>query len=204
MGTAAMGDPLPREFYLSTPAKCARDLLGQLLVHDVDGQRVSGYIIETEAYDGEQDGACHARSGKTERNALLYGEPGLSYIYFTYGMHWLSNVVVREDGYPAGVLFRAVYPEEGIQFIAQQRGKQPRKEWCNGPAKLSQALGLTGKENGLAYYDPQSPLRIEKGITVPDTVVHTGPRVGIGYAPEPWLSMPWRFWVDENYFAAQA
>jgi len=199
-----MPEPLPVSFYLSRPAEVARNLLGQRLVCDLAGQRVSGIILETEAYDGEEDGACHARSGKTKRNAPLYGAPGYAYIYFTYGMHWLTNVVVCPADYPAGVLFRAVLPKEGLGLMQVRRGSQPRRLWCNGPAKLSQAFGITGEQNGLALYDPESPLRIEAGIPVPDTVVKTGPRVGIDYAPEPWRSMPWRFWVDANYFLAQA
>lgn len=199
-----MGEILPEAFYFASPALVARQLLGQLLVVQTGDHRVSGIIIETEAYDGEQDGACHARSGKTARNAPLYGPPGLAYIYFTYGMHWLTNVVVCPENYPAGVLIRAILPKEGIAAIAERRGKQPRRLWCNGPAKLSQALALTGEQNGLAYFDPASPLRIERGITVPENVVQTGPRIGINYAPEPWLSMPWRFWVEENYFLAMS
>jgi DNA-3-methyladenine glycosylase len=200
----ATGNLLPRSFYLAEPAEVARRLLGQRLVSEVGGQRVAGIILETEAYDGEEDGACHARSGKTKRNALLYGEPGFSYIYFTYGMHWLANVVVCPADYPAGVLFRALLPLEGLDLIAQRRGNQPRKLWCNGPAKLASAMGLTGAQNGLAYYDPASPLRIEQGVDVPENLVQTGPRVGIGFAPEPWLSMPWRFRVAETFFSASS
>ena len=199
-----MDKALPKEFYLGKPAEIARNLLGQKLVYGADGVRISGYILETEAYDGEEDGACHARNGRTPRNAPLYGEPGLSYIYFTYGMHWLTNVVVRSAGEPAGVLFRAVLPIEGLSLIKERRGKQPRKLWCNGPAKLSQAFGLTGEQNGLAFYDPASPLRIERGTKVPESMVKTGPRVGVNYAPEPWLSMPWRFWVEENVLLARS
>lgn len=199
-----MADPLPVSFYLDSPAAVARNLLGQLLVSEVDGQRVSGVILETEAYDGEADGACHARSGKTSRNAPLYGEPGLAYIYFTYGMHWLTNVVVCPADYPAGVLFRAVLPREGLGLIQQRRGNQPRKHWCDGPAKLSQSFGLNGELTGAAFFDSASPLRIEAGFSVPDSMVQAGPRVGIHYAPEPWLSMPWRFFVKENYFLARS
>ncbi len=199
-----MGDLFPQHFYQSSPAAVARNLLGQKLVCDLDGQCISAYILETEAYDGEEDGACHARHGKTARNAPLYGEAGYSYIYFTYGMHWLTNVVVCPADYPAGVLFRAGLPKEGLEIIAKRRGSQPRKLWCNGPAKLSQAFGLTGEHNGLAFFDPASPLRIERGIMVPDNKVTAGPRVGISYAPEPWLSMPWRFWVEENVLLAQS
>ena len=90
----------------------ARDLLGQRLVRLLNGQRVSGLILEAEAYDGESDLACHARSGRTERNSMMYGDAGHAYIYFTYGMHWMLNCVCGPAGYPAAVLLRAILPLE--------------------------------------------------------------------------------------------
>ena len=189
-------DPLPQSFYLDPPITCARALLGKLVVHEIAGQRVSGIITEAEAYDGEDDLACHARSGKTARNALLYGAPGIAYIYFTYGLHWLLNAVTRAEGEPAAVLIRAVEPFEGIDYIAHRRESQPRRLWCNGPAKLTRALGIDGSQHGLPLYDPASPLRIEPGIETTPGIIHSGPRVGIDYAPEPWRSIPWRLWVS--------
>jgi DNA-3-methyladenine glycosylase len=189
-------DPLPQSFYLHSPLTCAHDLLGKLVVHEIAGQRISGIITETEAYDGEEDLACHARSGKTRRNELLYGAPGIAYIYFTYGLHWLLNAVTRPAGEPAAVLIRAVVPLEGIDFIARQREGQPQRLWCNGPAKLTHALGIDGSQHGLPLYDPASPLRIEPGIKIPPDIIHSSPRVGIDYAPEPWRSIPWRLWVS--------
>ena len=189
-------DPLPQLFYLDSPLTCARTLLGKRVVHEIDGQRVSGIITETEAYDGEEDLACHARSGKTRRNELLYGAPGIAYIYFTYGMHWLLNAVTRAAGEPAAVRIRAVEPLEGIGYIARQRENQPRRLWCNGPAKLTRALGIDGSQHGLPLYDPASHLRIEPGIEIPPDIIHSGPRVGIDYAPEPWRSIPWRLWIS--------
>ncbi len=114
-------------FYQHSAAQVARELLGQRIVHTINGQRISGYLLETEAYDGEIDGACHARSGITTRNAPLYGPPGLSYVYFTYGIHWLLNVVARPENEPAGVLFRAMFPNEGIDLIRANRAPQARK-----------------------------------------------------------------------------
>jgi DNA-3-methyladenine glycosylase len=189
-------EPLPQSFYLAPPITCARDLLGKRVVHEIDGQRVSGIITETEAYDGEEDLACHARSGKTRRNELLYGAPGIAYIYFTYGLHWLLNAVTRAEGEPAAVLIRALEPLEDINFIARQRESQPRRLWCNGPAKLTRALGIDGSQHGLPLYDPDSPLRIEPGIEISPAIIVRGPRVGIDYAPEPWRSIPWRLRVS--------
>ena len=187
-------------FYKQSARDLARLLLGQRIVHIVNGQRISGYLLETEAYDGESDGACHARSGKTARNAPLYGPPGFAYVYFTYGIHWLLNVVARPKNEPAGVLFRAIYPDEGLGFIRANRAGHPEKNWCNGPAKLTRALAVNGKQNLFPLYDPTSPLHIEPGINVPDHLIHTSPRIGIDYAPEPWKSIEWRFFVNERDF----
>ena len=188
------------EFYQRPAEQVARELLGQRIVHVINGYRISGYLLETEAYDGEIDGACHARSGKTERNAPLYGPPGLAYVYFTYGIHWLLNVVTRPQNEPAGVLFRAVFPDEGIEIIRHNRTGQARKNWCNGPAKLTRAMAVTGDQNLLPLYSSASPLHLEPGFPIPTEMIQTSPRIGIDYAPEPWKSMPWRFFVAEKQF----
>ncbi len=187
-------------FYEQSARKVARALLGQRIVHIVNGHRISGFLLETEAYDGESDGACHARSGKTTRNAPLYGLPGFSYVYFAYGIHWLLNVVTRPENEPAGVLFRAIFPDEGLEIIRSNRIGQKRKNWCNGPAKLTQALAVDGKQNLFPLYDSNSSLHIEPGILIPDRFVHTSPRIGVDYTPEPWKSIEWRFFVDEKDF----
>lgn len=171
----------------------AREMLGKRLVRVFDGQRAAGIIIESEAYDGEQDQACHARSGKTARNAAMYGEAGRAYVYFTYGIHWMLNCVSGEDGYPAAVLIRAIHPAEGFNLIRENREGVERKSWCDGPAKLTKALAITGEFNGIDLCDPNSPLFIEEGILFEDEEVQTTPRIGIQNTPEPWLSQPWRF-----------
>lgn len=184
---------LAREFYQRAPALVAYELLGKLLVREEGGQRVSGIIIECEAYDGEQDQACHARSGRTKRNAPMYGPPGHAYIYFTYGIHWLLNCVTGAEGYPAAVLVRALLPVEGLETIAQRRGKAARKDWCNGPAKLTKALAIDGALNTADLCSGKSGLYICEGVKMLPEQVQTSPRVGINYADEPWRSMPWRF-----------
>jgi len=112
---------LDRDFYVREPLVVARDLIGKIMVSVAHGTRVAGIIIETEAYDGEQDLACHARTGKTSRNAVMYAEGGHAYVYFTYGMHWMFNCVTAEAGYPAAVLVRAIMPTEGIEIIRSIR-----------------------------------------------------------------------------------
>lgn len=123
----------------------------------------------------------------------MYGEAGRAYIYFTYGMHWLLNVVTGDLGFPAAVLLRIVQPVEGNALIASNRSDRPASEWCNGPAKICQALAITGTMNGVDLTRKDASLWIEEGQAVPNACVHTGKRIGIDSVPEPWKSIPWRF-----------
>jgi len=182
-------NPLPREFYNRYTLIVARELLGTRLVRILDGVRLVGLITEVEAYIGEEDLGCHAKSGKTKRNAVMYGPPGHAYVYFTYGMHWMLNAVREQTGFPAAVLIRAIDPVEGSNIISARR--QGRDTL--GPAKLTQALGIDGALNGISLCDPDSGLWIEAGIPVADDDILTGPRVGLFTVPEPWKSLPWRF-----------
>ena len=160
-----------------------------------DGQRLAGVITEVEAYQGVDDQACHARAGKTARNAVMFGGPGRAYVYFTYGMHWMLNLVCEAEGLPAAVLIRAIRPVEGLEVMRMLRPTLADKPaWLNGPAKLTQALAIGREQNGVDVCSEDEGLWVEKGISVPAEEVETTPRIGIGYAPEPWLSLPWR-WV---------
>ena len=187
---------LDEDFFLREVTDVARDLLGKRLVRCVDGQRVSGIITETEAYRGEEDLACHARSGRTNRNAVMYGMAGRAYIYFTYGMHWCLNAVCGPGGFPAAVLLRAIHPEEGLEFIAARREGVKPADWCRGPARLCKALAIDGRLNGVMLCEQDSPVFIEEGFNLDDVSVTTSPRIGIHYAPEPWRSKPWRYTAD--------
>jgi len=187
---------MDRGFFQRETLIVARELIGKLLVRIIDNYRVSGIIYETEAYDGEKDLACHARSGKTDRNAVMYGDGGHAYVYFTYGMHWMVNCVSGPFGYPAAVLIRAVHPIEGIDHIRRQRAPIQEKHWCNGPAKLAKALSITSELNGVDLYALGSPLRVEFGFSVPAAWISSTPRIGIQNIPEPWKSKPWRFIAD--------
>lgn len=191
--------PLGVEFYSIPASAAARALLGMRLVRLLDGKRVSGTIIETEAYQGEEDRACHARAGKTARTAVMYGPPGRAYIYFTYGMHWMLNVVCEREGFPAAVLLRAIQLEEGQELARSPRSSRqtglPARSRTDGPARLCRALAIDGSLNAIDLTQPNQQLWIEPGPPIPEERVHRGPRVGIPYAAEPWLSLPWRFQV---------
>ncbi len=184
---------LPQEWYDRDVVVVARDLLGKRLVRLLDGQRLSGIIIEAEAYRGEEDLACHARAGRTPRTEVMYGPPGRAYVYFTYGMHWMLNAVCSAPGFPAAALIRAILPLEGIETIAAARAGRPPAQWTDGPAKLTRALYIDRYLNGADLTIEENQLWIEEGMPVPDAWVSAGPRVGIGGVPEPWLSLPWRF-----------
>lgn len=189
---------LTRNFFNRPTLSVARDLLGKNLVRLENDLRLSGIITETEAYIGEQDQGCHARAGLTPRTQVMFGPPGRAYVYFTYGMHWMLNFVTEPEGMPAAVLIRAVHAQEGLEVIAARRGKQPQKHWTDGPAKICQALGIDGSDNGTDLCHPNAHIFVETGETIPDSAVTTGPRVGLNSVPEPWKSIPWRFLTTEN------
>jgi len=142
---------LDRDFYDRDTEVVARDLLGAVLVCRTDEGTASGIIVETEAYIGEEDPACHAAVGRTQRTEPLYGRPGLSYVYFIYGVHWCFNAVTRAEGMPSAVLIRALQPLDGFELMRSRRG--PRiddRNLTNGPGKLCAALGIDRRMNGLS------------------------------------------------------
>ncbi len=193
------GQRVPRDWLARPATLVAHDLLGARLVRrEPDGQRTTGIIVETEAYGPEQDLGCHCRSGPTPRARVLYGPPGLAYVYFTYGMHWLFNVVVDAAGTPAAVLVRALWPEEGLARMARRRHGRPRRHWTDGPAKLCQALDIDGRFHGLDLTATDAPLFLEFAWQFPAQAVTQGPRVGLNTVPEPWRSVPWRWRVRER------
>jgi len=184
---------LKQTFFARDTLKVARDLLGSRLVRLEDGKRASGIIVETEAYRGEDDLGCHCSAGRTKRTEVMYGPPGYSYVYFVYGMHWLLNFVTESEGFPGAVLIRAIIPDEGQEIIAARREGRPRSEWTNGPAKLCQAMGITGQLNNHNICHPDTSIFVERGREIPDKLVSTTPRVGLDSVPEPWKTIPWRF-----------
>ena len=183
---------LPQEFY-NRPTLCvARELLGMHLVRILDGVRLAGIITETEAYIGENDQGCHAKAGRTERTATMYGPAGHAYVYFTYGMHWMLNAVTEAEGFPAAVLLRSIKPLEGLQVISRNR----QGLTTDGPAKLTQALGIQKESNNSNLCSTSDNLWIEPGQSISDKNVTIRPRVGLYTVPEPWRSKPWRFLVN--------
>ena len=190
--------PFPQSFYNRSALEVAPDLIGALLIHH-DPQSppntppLIGVITETEAYCGQEDQACHARVGRTQRTAPMFGPPGHAYVYFTYGMHWLFNCVTQPIGEPHAVLIRAVEPLNHHPLIQSRRGKQPRKQWTNGPAKLTQAFNIQVDYNNLDLTTSHTPLYLAPCIQTNPAQLLTSPRIGLFTVPEPWKSLPWRF-----------
>jgi DNA-3-methyladenine glycosylase len=171
------------------------------LVRTQSNKRLAGLIIETEAYQGEEDLGCHASVGMTPRTSVMYGPPGHGYVYFTYGMHWLLNAVTDQEGIPAAVLIRAIHPLEGLEAMAENRPYRALQSgWTDGPAKLTQALAIDGSFNSVDLCNPLNGLHIEYAERLPDDMIEKTPRIGLNSVPEPWRSIPWRFLVRKGVF----
>jgi DNA-3-methyladenine glycosylase len=195
---------ITQNFYAQPTLAVARQLLGQQLVREIDGQRLSARIVETEAYIGPTDTACHASKGRTPRTEVMFGPPGRAYVYLVYGMHCMLNLVTEAKDFPAAVLIRAGEPVEGVEMMhANRRLKNPRPEnLTNGPGKLCQALAIDRTLNNWDVTVGQT-LWIEQDIFVADNLIATGPRIGIAYAQPQDRIAPWRFWLEENGFVSK-
>jgi DNA-3-methyladenine glycosylase len=169
-------------------------LLGKVLVHRAPRGVTAGMIVETEAYIGEDDPACHAAPGPTRRNAPLYGTPGRAYVYLNYGIHYLVNAVTEAEGHPAAVLIRALAPVEGAALMRRRRGVAAdvaNSDLCRGPGNLTRAMGITLTDNLCDLVS--SRLVVEDRGYVADAV-SWGPRIGIRVGTE----RPWRCWVTSH------
>lgn len=180
-------------FYARPTVSVARRLIGQILVSSIGGRRTAGRIVEVEAYVGPEDPASHAfRGRRTPRCEAMYGEPGRAYVYFTYGMHWCLNAVTEVEGFPAAVLIRALEPLAGLEAMRRRRGAVPDRALCAGPARLCQALGITGKENGASLQAGR--LRILRARAGSRPRVLIGPRIGVNAG----ASLPLRFYLADS------
>ena len=179
---------LERDFYDRDPRQVAVDLLGCVLVHETKEGIASGVIVETEAYLCTDDPACHAYRGPDMRNRTIFLGPGLAYVYLSYGMHRLVNVNCEEEGKGSAVLIRALDPLEGLDLMAERRG---RLDLCTGPGKLTQALGIELSQDGHDLM--HEPLTVRRGDTPPGEVVSTT-RIGISRGTE----LPFRYLVLDD------
>jgi DNA-3-methyladenine glycosylase len=193
---------LPQSFYDRHTSKVAKELLGKRLVRIYNGKRLSGIIVETEAYLGVKDAAAHTFGGRrTPRNEVMFGHGGHAYIYFIYGMHFCLNAVTRVAGRPEAVLIRALEISEGVDEIKKWRKVKKNQDLANGPGKLCTALKITRELNGEALWS--KALFIEKtGPTISNEKIAKVPRVGVDYAGEA-AKWPLRFYIKENKFISK-
>jgi DNA-3-methyladenine glycosylase len=195
---------LPRAFYTRPSViAVARELLGQrLVVPAPDGTRVSGRIVETEAYQGPEDRASHAYGGRrTARTETMYLLGGTAYVYFVYGMYHQFNVVTSVPGCPHAVLIRALEPCEGIDVMRRRRGLTRERDLTSGPGKLCIALGIDRRLDRADLLGERVWIEEDGPATAPADVA-VGPRVGIDYA-EAWAKRPWRFWLRGSAFVSR-
>ncbi|MDR3076909.1 MAG: DNA-3-methyladenine glycosylase [Synergistaceae bacterium] len=195
-------DPLDREFYMAGAVETARNLLGSILVRRSGEGTASGMIVETEAYAGHADAACHsykrpAPSGSHHRTNVMFGPGGFAYVYFIYGMHCCFNVVANLPGHPEAVLIRALEPMDGVGLMQIRRKTSDEKKLCSGPGKLCQALGITMNDYGADLCGGE--LFITKGDTVPDETVSSTPRINVDYAGKA-SALPYRFVIRDSKF----
>jgi DNA-3-methyladenine glycosylase len=174
--------------------------VGQILVHESDQGITAGRIVEAEAYRGPQDRAAHSYGGRrTPRTEAMFGRAGHAYVFFVYGMHWHFNLVAGLVGEPHAVLIRAVEPLAGLELMAARRGISPdRVELTNGPGKLCQAFGITGRQYGADLCSSELYLAAGERMKVSRAV-----RVGIDYAGA-WAQRPWRFFATGNRYVSKA
>src|SRR6266404_5537304 len=185
-----LGRPLKRAFFNRSVHEVAPDLIGATLL--VDG--VGGIIVEVEAYHHTEP-AAHSFSGPTPRNLVMFGPPGFSYVYRSYGIHWCVNFVCEKEGSASAVLIRALQPTHGIPAMRRRRGLQDERSLCSGPGKLTQALAITEEYNGLPL--DASPIALHARADKPDIVA--GVRIGISRAVE----LPWRYGLKGSKFLSK-
>jgi DNA-3-methyladenine glycosylase len=182
---------LSREFYNRPTLQVAVELLGKILIFENDGKRIGGRLVELEAYIGEDDPACHACRGKTRRNAIMYGDPGFLYVYFTYGNHYMLNIVTEKRGFPAAVLLRGMEPMYGIDAMMENRKVTKLTDIASGPGKLAKALGITTAHKGEDLVGDRIYL-VDDSLKVGE--IWQSPRIGLTDGRD----KLWRFYYPNN------
>jgi DNA-3-methyladenine glycosylase len=199
---------ITQDFYRQPTLEAAQQVLGLALVSVSPEGFTAGIIVETEGYLGHDDPACHAYRGLTKRNEVMWGEPGHAYVYFTYGNHWMVNLVTEEKGYPAAVLIRAVEPVAGLELMRERRNlhllksstRHPDRLLTNGPGKLCQALGISGTLNGSWLEGEQLFLAsLPPNLQLPPFNTVQTTRIGISQGQE----LPWRYYVAQNRYVSR-
>jgi len=199
------GTKLQQVFYSGNhPEIIAKELLGKVLCTKFDEILTSGIIVETEAYNGRTDKACHSHiHGETERTKVMFGEPGIAYVYLCYGIHHLFNVVTNTKGNADAVLIRGIEPMDGIDTILERRNKSKLdRSVGGGPGIVSQALGITTKNYGEDLLGDLIWIE-DRSISVKPSQIIASPRVGVDYAGED-AKLPWRFRIKGNKFTSPA
>lgn len=184
--------PIPPAFYARPTLEVARELLGCEIWVKLGRSELGGRIVETEAYIGEEDPACHAHRGRTARTSIMYGPAGFAYVYFTYGNHWMLNFVTEREEFPAAVLIRAIEPIVGTALMRRRRRVPRDFDLTNGPGKLTSALGISGDENGESLQGPR--LKVISPPRKFDEPVATSGRIGVNEG----FDRPWRFFLEGN------
>ncbi len=189
---------LRRDFFRRPTLKVAKELLGKFLVRRINQETLLGRIVETEAYVGEEDKASHAAAGPTKRSLIMYGPPGIAYVYFIYGMHWLLNIVTEEKGTPCAVLIRSLEPV----FEPQKKFKlKDLKKMGSGPGRVCRWLKIDGSFNGEDLIKSQRLFVVQKPTNFFGKIV-AAKRIGVDYAGS-WAEKLWRFYLKDSPLVSQ-
>jgi DNA-3-methyladenine glycosylase len=190
---------LPRSFYEQATVDVAKQLLGKYLVRNHPQGVTVGRIVETEAYIGPHDLACHASHGRTPRTEVMFGPAGHAYVYFVYGVHYMLNLVTEAFNHPAAVLIRALEPTDGIELMQTRRKTEKRRDLCSGPGKLCQAFAIDRSLNAADLCGDIIHVE-DRGAPVPKLLAK--PRIGVDYAGK-WKDKPFRFLARGNEFVSR-
>jgi DNA-3-methyladenine glycosylase len=190
---------LPRSFYEQATVDVAKQLLGKYLVRNHSQGVTVGRIVETEAYIGPHDLACHASHGRTPRTEVMFGPAGHAYVYFVYGVHYMLNLVTEAFNHPAAVLIRALEPIDGIELMQTRRKTEKRRDLCSGPGKLCQAFAIDRSLNAADLCGDIIHVE-DRGAPVPKLLAK--PRIGVDYAGK-WKDKPFRFLARGNEFVSR-